>query len=54
MVGPYNYECSAAGWQHDTPSGLYLPQGSPGFVYCRSTSGGTAQLQTYQMLREAA
>jgi len=53
VVGPYSFECSAAGWQHDLPT-LYLPQGSPGFVYCRSTSGGTAQLRTYQMLREAA
>lgn len=53
IVGPYAFEASTSGWNHDTPT-VYLPSGLPGFLYARSTSGGTAQVKTYQMLREAA
>lgn len=53
VVGPYVYTPSASGWSYDTPE-LHLPAGLPGYLYARSTSGGTARVDTFQMFREPA
>lgn len=53
VVGSRVWEDSGTWWSYDTPE-LALPEGTPGALYLRSTSGGTATISTWQLLREAA
>ncbi len=53
QLGPYELLATGAGWSQQTPS-LYLPRGTPGFLWVQSTSGHTANVDTFQMFREPA
>lgn len=53
QLGPYELVATGTGWSQQTPT-LYLPRGTPGFLWVQSTSGHTANVATFQMFREPA
>lgn len=50
-IGGWSFTATGTGWHFDLPT-LALAEGMYGSLYLRSTSGGTCQVNTWQLLRE--